>query len=148
MILFHTSLHALQPSSYFLRKSLISGGIFGSPLLGITLDCFIPGAPLKGIALCLFIGKFVFFILFRLWSFLILNVNCICLKNYYEVFDVFSSLFFSLGTLSVGAFMLTATWGLIVNCICLLVMGATNCGPDSMLAGSVAIDVSFFQFLN
>jgi len=76
------------------------GGIFGSPLLGITLDCFIPGAPLKGIALCLFIG-----------------------------------------TLSVGAFMISATWGLIVNCICLLIMGATNCGPDSMLAGSVAIDI-------
>lgn len=49
-----------------------------------------------------------------------------------------------LGTLSVGAFMISATWGLIVNCICLLIMGATNCGPDSMLAGSVAIDVRIY----
>ena len=38
--------------------------------------------------------------------------------------------------------MITATWGLLLNCTCLLIMGATNCGPDSILVGSVSMDVS------
>ena len=29
----------------------------------------------------------------------------------------------------------------MVNCICLLVAGAANCGPDSILSGSVAITI-------
>eukprot|EP00088_Acartia_fossae_P005706 TRINITY_DN12577_c0_g1_i1.p1 TRINITY_DN12577_c0_g1~~TRINITY_DN12577_c0_g1_i1.p1 ORF type:complete len:424 (+),score=63.33 TRINITY_DN12577_c0_g1_i1:653-1924(+) len=76
------------------------GGIFGSPLLGITLDKFYPGVPLKGVTICMFIG-----------------------------------------TITVGIFILTASGGLGMNCACLIVLGATNCGPDSILAGSVAIEV-------
>jgi len=76
------------------------GGIFGSPLLGLGLDQFFPGVPLKGVALCMFAG-----------------------------------------TISVGLFIVTASSGLIMNCVCLVLMGASNCGPDSILAGAVSIEV-------
>jgi len=46
-----------------------------------------------------------------------------------------------LGTLSVVAFILSTTGGLAINCFCLLLMGASNCGPDSMLAGSISMDI-------
>ena len=41
------------------------------------------------------------------------------------------------GTVATTVFVLTASWGLAANCLCLLVAGAANCGPDSILAGSV-----------
>ncbi len=54
--------------------------------------------------------------------------------------------FYFKGTLSVGCFIISASGGLYVNCISLLVMGATNCGPDSLLGGSISMEVSSFSF--
>jgi len=45
------------------------------------------------------------------------------------------------GTLSLGLFIMTARWGFIANGLCLFVSGAANCGPDSILAGSVSTEV-------
>ena len=45
------------------------------------------------------------------------------------------------GTLATGVFVLTAEWGIFFNAACLLVAGAGNCGPDSILAGSVSMEV-------
>ena len=48
------------------------------------------------------------------------------------------------GTLVTALFALTASWGVIANSIFLLVAGAANSGPDSILAGSVRSgDISF-----
>ena len=55
----------------------------------------------------------------------------------------FSKNFYFIGTLSVGCFIISASGGLYVNCISLLIMGATNCGPDSLLGGSISMEVSF-----
>ena len=33
------------------------GGIFGSPLLGLGLDQFFPGVPLKGVTFCMLVGE-------------------------------------------------------------------------------------------
>ena len=41
------------------------------------------------------------------------------------------------GTLVTALFALTASWGVVANSIFLLVAGAANSGPDSILAGSV-----------
>ena len=41
-----------------------------------------------------------------------------------------------------GCFIISASGGLYVNCISLLIMGATNCGPDSLLGGSISMEVS------
>ena len=45
----------------------------------------------------------------------------------------------ALGTLVTTLFVLTASWGLVFNLSLLLVAGATNCGPDAMLAGSISM---------
>jgi OPA family glycerol-3-phosphate transporter-like MFS transporter 1/2 len=84
----------------FLSTMFDLGGIVGSPLLGVGLDYFFPGKPLKGVTYCMI-----------------------------------------LGSISVGAFILSASGGLTMNCITLLLMGATNCGPDSMLSGSISMDI-------
>ena len=44
------------------------------------------------------------------------------------------------GTLVTALFALTASWGIIANSIFLLVAGAANSGPDSILAGSVRLE--------
>ena len=41
------------------------------------------------------------------------------------------------GTLVTALFALTASWGVLANSIFLLIAGAANSGPDSILAGSV-----------
>ena len=43
------------------------------------------------------------------------------------------------GALSI--FLLTSGWGLGANLVCLLLVGAANCGPDSIIAGSISMDV-------
>ena len=45
------------------------------------------------------------------------------------------------GTFAMAAFVLTARLGVAANLACLLVVGAANCGPDSILAGSVSMEV-------
>jgi len=45
------------------------------------------------------------------------------------------------GTIATGLFVLTAEWGFVFNATFLLVAGAGNCGPDSILAGSVSMEV-------
>ena len=45
------------------------------------------------------------------------------------------------GTLATAVFVITADWGFYSNAICMLVAGAGNCGPDSILAGSVSMEV-------
>ena len=42
-----------------------------------------------------------------------------------------------LSSLSLLSFILTAHWGAAVNVTFLLLAGATNCGPDSLLSGSI-----------
>ena len=51
------------------------------------------------------------------------------------------SVMMAIGTILTGLLLVTAKYGVIVNCICLLVLGAANCGPDSLLSGSVAISI-------
>ena len=41
------------------------------------------------------------------------------------------------GAIVTALFALTASWGILANSIFLLVAGAANSGPDSILAGSV-----------
>jgi len=45
------------------------------------------------------------------------------------------------GTAAMALFILTANMGMLANLTFLLVVGAANCGPDSILAGSVSMDV-------
>jgi len=45
------------------------------------------------------------------------------------------------GTTATAIFVVTAEWGFFFNAVCLLVAGAANCGPDSILAGSVSMEV-------
>ena len=49
------------------------------------------------------------------------------------------SLLMVLGTVVTGLFALTASWGILFNSVFLLVAGAANSGPDSILAGSVSV---------
>ena len=43
------------------------------------------------------------------------------------------------GTVATALFVITADWGFVFNAVCLLIAGAGNCGPDSILAGSVSM---------
>ena len=45
------------------------------------------------------------------------------------------------GTVATALFVITADWGFVFNAVCLLIAGAGNCGPDSILAGSVSMEV-------
>ena len=42
----------------------------------------------------------------------------------------------ALGSLVTLLFIITASWGMVINLSCLLVVGAANCGPDAILSGS------------
>ena len=46
-----------------------------------------------------------------------------------------------LGTMVTALFVMTASYGVLVNCVCLFIAGAANCGPDSIIAGSVSINI-------
>ena len=48
------------------------------------------------------------------------------------------------GTLVTALFALTATWGVLANSVFLLIAGAANSGPDSILAGSVRWELNIF----
>lgn len=43
--------------------------------------------------------------------------------------------------ISLLLFMLTSSWGLVFHAVFLAIAGALNCGPDVLLAGSVAADI-------
>ena len=47
----------------------------------------------------------------------------------------------ALGTVFTGLLLITAKYGVILNSICLMIAGAANCGPDSLLAGSVSMTI-------
>lgn len=49
------------------------------------------------------------------------------------------AIFFSALTLIL--FIVTSGWGIIVNSVFLLIAGALNCGPDSLLGGSVSSEI-------
>ena len=40
-----------------------------------------------------------------------------------------------------GLLLITAKYGVIINSVCLMIAGAANCGPDSLLAGSVSMTI-------
>jgi len=45
------------------------------------------------------------------------------------------------GTIVITLFICTANLGIGFNCLFLLLAGATNCGPDSMIAGSISVNI-------
>merc|ERR1719361_1939033 len=47
----------------------------------------------------------------------------------------------AMGAGALLVFLLTAGWGLGANLVCLLLVGGANCGPDSIIAGSISMDV-------
>ena len=51
------------------------------------------------------------------------------------------TLVIGLGCVTTGVFVVTASYGVLVNCVCLMVTGAAICGPDSILAGSVSMNI-------
>ena len=99
------------------------GGILGGPTLGLLVEKFIPDKPIFGI----YIGmKSV-------------PPNC------HEVL-LFSnsspiSLVLMLGTFVLVGFALVASWGTWICALLLLLAGAGNCGPDSLLTGSVTMTI-------
>ena len=47
----------------------------------------------------------------------------------------------AMGAGALLVFLLTAGFGLGANLVCLLLVGAANCGPDSIIAGSISMEV-------
>ena len=45
----------------------------------------------------------------------------------------------ALGSLVTLLFIITSSWGMVINLSCLLVAGAANCGPDAILSGMIII---------
>ena len=46
-----------------------------------------------------------------------------------------------IGTISMALFCLTAHISFVLNAIFLFIAGAANCGPDSILSGSISMDI-------
>ncbi|XP_041347592.1 putative glycerol-3-phosphate transporter 5 isoform X2 [Gigantopelta aegis] len=47
----------------------------------------------------------------------------------------------ALSTLALCVFVVTSSWGLAVNSICMFLAGAFNAGPDTLLGGSIPIEL-------
>ena len=53
----------------------------------------------------------------------------------------------ALGSLVTLLFIITSSWGMVINLSCLLVAGAANCGPDAILSGMIIILSKSYQNL-
>ena len=54
----------------------------------------------------------------------------------------------ALGSLVTLLFIITSSWGMVINLSCLLVAGAANCGPDAILSGMIIILSKSYKILS